>query len=558
MLEPKLVNVNGTDATTNGEVHDVKPEGPESTSLSIDSALSLRLEKDALIVVDESSNKRDQSSLWNRLASRPSHDTKLTIPLSHVLWASLSSSSNLTIAYAAPAGTDIVRATTIRYTVGAAQLHSASTFATRLLSAAYGPSQPHKRIKAIVNPVGGRSRAGKWWSKSILPIFAAARCAVDMEVTRHQGHGIEIVEELDVDRYDVVACCSGDGVPHEVFNGLGRRKDAVRALRKIAVVQLPCGSGNAMAWNLCGTGSPSLAALRVVKGLRTPLDLVSVTHGGRGGGGGGGGGGAEGGDRRRTLSFLSQALGTVAETDLGTENLRWMGDARFTYGMLVKILLGKAVYPCDVAVKLEMGDKAEIRARYQQERRRNHPPTTSSNVDGEDGGDMTTFQASPPNNGSGSDADGQVSEGGLPPLRYGYATDALPEGWSLVPYDNLGSLYVGNMAYVREDGNIFPAALPSDGCIDLICIDGDLSRSSSLQIMMAVANNRIFDDHRVTYRKVSAYRIVPKGQADGSISVDGERIPFGPFQAEVHRGLGTVLSMSGRVYEAPGVGEMMS
>jgi sphingosine kinase len=37
---------------------------------------------------------------------------------------------------------------------------------------------------------------------------------------------------------------------------------------------------------------------------------------------------------KRTLSFMSQALGLMADLDLGTENLRWMGDTRFMVGFL--------------------------------------------------------------------------------------------------------------------------------------------------------------------------------------------------------------------------------
>lgn len=37
---------------------------------------------------------------------------------------------------------------------------------------------------------------------------------------------------------------------------------------------------------------------------------------------------------RRTFSYMSQATGLMADLDMGTENLRWMGDARFIYGYL--------------------------------------------------------------------------------------------------------------------------------------------------------------------------------------------------------------------------------
>ena len=47
------------------------------------------------------------------------------------------------------------------------------------------------------------------------------------------------------------------------------------------------------------------------------VDLFSITQGGK-----------------RSLSFMSQALGLMADLDLGTEHLRWMGDTRFMVGLL--------------------------------------------------------------------------------------------------------------------------------------------------------------------------------------------------------------------------------
>ena len=361
----------------------------------------------------------------------------------------------------------------------------------------------------LINPFGGKGSAQKWYVQDIEPIFAAARCEIDVERTQYQGHAIEIAEKLDTDAYDVIASCSGDGLPYEVFNGLGRKLDARRALSKLAIVQLPCGTGNAMSWNLNGTDSTSMAALCVVKGLPTPLDLVSITQG-----------------DRRTLSFLSQSVGIVAETDLGTENLRWMGSARFTYGILVRILR-KTVYPCDIAIKVEVEGKSAIRERYHAEQsnrartraRRDNSPTPRD------------------------------EEQGLPHLRYGNIKDRLPDGWQMVPYNRLGNFYAGNMAYMAPDTEFFPAALPNDGYLDLVTIDGDIKRSTAIQSFLAVEKGTFFDMPHVNYRKISGYRIIPKGHKDGYISIDGERLPFEPFQAEVHRGLGTVLSRSGRLYE---------
>jgi sphingosine kinase len=372
-------------------------------------------------------------------------------------------------------------------------------------------------MKVLINPFGGQGKAQKYWTRDIEPIFRAARCEINAETTLRSRHAVEIAQELDVERWDVVACCSGDGLPYEVFNGLARKKNARHALTKLAVVQLPCGSGNAMSLNLNGTDSPSMAALAVVKGLRTPLDLVSITQG-----------------EERTLSFLSQSVGIVAECDLGTDNIRWMGNARFTYGFLVR-LLGKTVWPCDIAVGVELEDKNTIRDAY-----RHHVSEASSNT-----AKITSSSSSE------TERDTEHESAGLPPLRYGTIKDPLPPTWTPTPYPNLGNFYSGNMAYMSADTNFFPAALPADGCLDLVTIDGDIPFTSSLKLLDSVGKGQLFNQELVRYRKVSGYRIVPRGK-EGYISIDGERVPFEGFQAEVHRGLGCTLSRRGKLYEAQG------
>jgi sphingosine kinase len=402
-----------------------------------------------------------------------------------------------------------VRPAIISYTLDKTESGHASAWIEKLLGRAYGASQRQKRVKVIINPFGGQGTALKTYHKHIAPIFAAARCELEVEQTQHNGHGVEMAQNLDIEKFDVVACCSGDGIPYEVWNGFANRPDAARALVKIALAQLPCGSGNAMSLNFNGTASPSLAALAVVKGLRTPLDLVSVTQG-----------------NKRTLSFLSQSVGIVAECDLGTENMRWMGSQRFALGFLTRILR-KTTYPADIAVKVEYGDKNTIREVYRAESSK--PPRSHDD------------RALP------------SADTGLPELQYGTINDPLPESWELVAHDHLGNFYAGNLAYMSPDANFFPAALPSDGCMDLVRIRADLPRRTSVATLLAVADNKFFDLPHVDYQKVSAYRIIPKNQRDGYISVDGERIPFEPYQAEVHKGLGTVLSKSGHMFEARGV-----
>lgn len=269
-------------------------------------------------------------------------------------------------------------------------------------------------MKVLVNPHAGKGSAEKWYYRDVEPLMKAAQCSIDMVKTKYGGEAMEISKQLGIDAFDVVACCSGDGLPYEVFNGLGKRSDARKALSKIAVVHIPCGSGNAMSCNLNGTDSASLATLAIIKGVPTPLDLISITQG-----------------ETRTLSFLSQSVGIIAESDLATEHLRWMGQMRFNFGFLVR-LLGKTVYPCDIAIKVAIEDKPSIKEHYRQEQT-NHEPAS----------ERRGYKHLLDDDASASSG----NDDGLPPLRYGTVSDKLPEGWELVPYDRLGNFYCGNVGH---------------------------------------------------------------------------------------------------------------
>ncbi|GKT84009.1 sphingosine kinase [Colletotrichum tofieldiae] len=463
--------------------------------------------------------------------------TTHTIPLYNVLWAEQKNEA-LVIDYAKQVAKNRVQAATWTFVVNEADSPDVQTWVDTLMTKAYGPAKRCKRAKVLVNPHAGPGGAEKKWRVDCEPLFKAARMPMDIELTTFSGQALEKAREVDVDAFDTIVTCSGDGLAHEVFNGLGQRPDATQALQKIAVSHIPCGSGNAMSLNLYGSYRPSICALAIIKGVETPMDLISITQG-----------------DKRTLSFLSQALGVVAESDLATEHLRWMGGARFTWGFLVRIF-EKKCYPCDLAVKVEIEDKPGVREHYRQHTHRASPANlgTAEAPRAENADAVPSY-----------DAERQ----GLPPLRYGTVNDDLPEGWELIPQDKMANFYCGNvwlcvlyagrdglltssqMAFMAADANFFSAALANDGLMDLVCINGDISVSAQLGMLLSVESGKFFDNSLVSYRKISAYRIIPRDQKDGYISIDGEKVPFAPFQAEVHRGLGRVISKSGK-YEAPG------
>jgi sphingosine kinase len=136
----------------------------------------------------------------------------------------------------------------------------------------------------------------------------------------------------------VIAVASGDGGYYEVFNGLAGRDDAVKALRT-PIAPLPTGSACAACTNLFGpkdTFNVPLATLNAIKGQPMAIDLQSVVLLP---------------SQERRVSFLSVALGLMVDLDIGTENLRWMGDSRFIYGYLRGVMQSKS---CKALIKLDV------------------------------------------------------------------------------------------------------------------------------------------------------------------------------------------------------------
>ncbi|CAH0023073.1 unnamed protein product [Clonostachys rhizophaga] len=435
------------------------------------------------------------------------------IPLYNILWAEISNDT-ITVDYVLIPPKGPVRLQKLSHALAPPDTNpnepDAEKFVATVLERAYGEVRHHRRAYVLINPNSGPGGAVKKWEMEAKPLLQAAHFDLDVVTLTRGGEATDLVEKMDIDRYDTVMACSGDGTPHEIINGLAKRPDAGVALSKVAVSHIPCGSGNAMALNLYGSNRVGVVALAIIKGVTSPMDLVSVTQG-----------------PRRTLSFLSQSLGMVAETDLGTEHMRWMGSTRFEVGVLQRIFQ-KTSYPCDLAVKVEVEGKDAIKSYYK--RKMKDISDTSSELT------RTT----------------EVGDIGLPELKYGTVEDKLPEDWELVSHDNISNVYCGNMQFMSPGANFFPAALPADGCMDLITIPSDISWYTGIQTFLSIESGGFFDSPHVNYRKISGFRVTPRDQEDGYISIDGERVPFEPFQAEIHQGLGRVIAKRPGGYEAPG------
>ncbi|KAK9463730.1 ATP-NAD kinase-like domain-containing protein [Lipomyces oligophaga] len=367
-----------------------------------------------------------------------------------------------------------------------------------------------KKFMALVNPFSGQGRAIRYFRELALPIFNAAHCEVDEIQTQYKCHATDLVSEApDLEtKYDAIVCCSGDGIVHEVFNGLAQRPNPAHAFASVPVCQLPGGSGNALCANLVGCKNVPFAALCVVKGVPVHFDLCSLSQG-----------------NKRSMTFLSQALGMIADCDIGTEHLRWMGESRFTLGVVQRVLT-RASYPAEIYMHVVHDSRAELRKNYRHHSSKPYPHD-----------DLPLALPDQPEP--------------LVDLKYGTINDSVPGDWFRFDAPNLAVFYAGQMPWMSSDALFFPAALPRDGLFDIVIIDSKVPILEIAKILLGVEHGSHFESSHVHYYKVDAYRIIPKAKS-GYISIDGEFFDFAPFQVEIHPSLGTVLSHTPS-FQAPGV-----
>ncbi|EGF98591.1 uncharacterized protein MELLADRAFT_25264, partial [Melampsora larici-populina 98AG31] len=421
-----------------------------------------------------------------------------------------------------------------------------------VLQKAYGRVNRDRKMLVVVNPYGGSGQGQKVWDTTVLPIFKAANASFEVIFTTHRGHGIEIGEGIDLTQFQVLVCVSGDGIVHEVLNGIGRRADAGIALKKISFASIPAGSGNALSVNNMGPQNcrnTVLAALTALKGRAVPLDLCSVTQLPAGKSV------DSGVEPIRMLSFLSTSFGLMADLDVGTENWRWMGETRFILGYL-KGAFKNPKQPCRLDILLSEFDKKVMETNWIKQRAELNSGSSALDV-------QDSSLGEPEDRGSKSDR-----SNGLPDLMYGDVRTPIPK--AALPFSStstsgdpnpikdqwytleepITSVYAGTLPFMAADLLEFPMKLTGDGSIDII-VHQSPSVLRTLLCIDGADQGSMFRNKDCQYFKAKAFRLtplpLPLNKNDEPIGrksfivLDGENMPYQSIQAEIHSELGSVL-----------------
>jgi len=342
------------------------------------------------------------------------------------------------------------------------------------------PKAPGSAL-VFINPAGGTGNAEKLYNSEVSPIFAAANVDAVVCVTSRQHEAYDRCRELAASAgagaVPAVYICvvGGDGTLAEVVKGLvegcAALPDAGTRLRQsFRLAHIPGGSGNACAASIahaCNDAcSAADVAYYVVRGESRPLDLAKYEHGGP----------------SHTPSFLALEWAIVADIDLGSEHMRWLGPARFTVAALRRILCLR-----------------EYR--------------------------------------------GRLSYLPMAPKRGYYDASALPRldepltlDWVQVPADNFQLLMACNVSHIDETTPIAPAAELDDGAFHLVYTCGPASLGNRVRLLDAFL--KLDEAKHVESRfcnvvKCAAFRLEPLAGDTSRMGLDGEEVVNAAIQAEM-------------------------
>ncbi|XP_016948489.1 sphingosine kinase 1 [Drosophila biarmipes] len=466
-------------------------------------------------------------------------------------------------------------------------------------SGSSSPGDSGKQLLILLNPKSGSGKGRELFQKQVAPLLTEAETQYDLQITTHPQYAKEFVRTRRdlMERYSGIVVASGDGLFYEVLNGLMERLDWRRACRELPLGIIPCGSGNGLAKSVahhCNEPyepKPILhATLTCIAGKSTPMDVVRVELAPR--------------DKHFVMySFLSVGWGLIADIDIESERLRSIGAQRFTL-WAIKRLITLRTYKGRVSYLLAKNKKdqeppveaaKEAREMAADEKRpsvrsslpinagefRDLPEENEDVLEGEQFADAISLdrsvycQHADSWHSAMSRRTAYYSLGG-PSLHSNRSRMSLSqrieaanaEFAQKVPTGTIPGLQVplqGMENWVCEDGDFVmvhaaytthlssdvffaPESRLDDGLIYLVIIRSGVSRHQLLNFMLSLNTGThlpIGEDPFIKVVACRAFRIEPNS-SDGILVVDGERVDYGPIQAEVMPGLINVMTTSGQ------------
>jgi len=116
----------------------------------------------------------------------------------------------------------------------------------------------------------------------------------------------------------------------------------------------------------------------------------------------------------------------------------------------------------------------------------------------------------------------------------------VPSTWTVIEGDFI-SVYLASISRLGVSNVGVPWAKLDDGLVYLFWIRGGAPKTAVASFLLNLASGDHLKSQYVEMAAVRAFRLEPR-EKDGIMTVDGERIQYGPIQGQVLPSVGRVLS----------------
>eukprot|EP00536_Pseudo-nitzschia_multiseries_P003328 jgi/Psemu1/252532/estExt_Genewise1Plus.C_510017 len=189
-----------------------------------------------------------------------------------------------------------------------------------------------ERLLVIVNPYSGKKTGVQVYETILLPMLEQAGISHDCLVTTHSRHAEERMKKQssksdfkDISAYNGIVLVGGDGIIHEVMQGINGRSDRDEILKKIKLGAIGAGTSNGFSASLAHASkenhSPLDSAFMIAKGMTSWIDLSRYET-----------------KSMSYMSFLTFSWAMIADIDIESECIRWAGFLRMDIWGVVRVL----------------------------------------------------------------------------------------------------------------------------------------------------------------------------------------------------------------------------
>ncbi|KAL9656682.1 hypothetical protein ABK040_002952 [Willaertia magna] len=394
------------------------------------------------------------------------------------------------------------------------------------------PFGNNRKLLIFLNPFSGRKKGAKLFEKFIKPILDLAHLSYVVIKTEKQNHAYDYCltsDTLGTEFTDVIGM-GGDGIIYEIINGIANRSDWKNIFRKIRIGHIPGGTSNALA-STSGSqikqgepADPEMAAFLISRGFHQPMDLMSCFQS----------------NNKRYFSFLSVTFGAIADIDIGTENVRWMGSARNLYGAL-KVMMNKKYYKGRVKYLQEVTG-LEKKNSWRHVKHNEKRYSAFQEHQNEDESSEERSLDCPLLRKYFSEELKRLAPNYL--AESNKSTQSVKEdNYKLSEIEDNFLLFMGvNIPHISHDFMASPMAHLHDGYVDLVFVKENISRGNFLNLLVSAENGNYILDDAVDLTKVKAFYLSPI-DTGSFVVVDGENVDYSDILVEVHSSICNLLTL---------------